>query len=76
MLSIVRNVRWASVLTVVVAGAFTLVALFAALRGRPWAWVIFGLSAAVLIREVRYLQRDRRRHAGFDAPDRRDNPPT
>jgi hypothetical protein len=71
VLQTLRDIRWASVLTVVVAGAFTLVTLAAALRGRVWAWVPFALSAAILVREVRYLQRARRRPAGFDEPDRR-----
>lgn len=71
MLQTLRDVRWASILTVLVAAAFTVVALAAALRGRAWAWVPFALSAAILVREVRYLQRARRPPAGFDEPDRR-----
>ncbi|WP_402468573.1 hypothetical protein [Isoptericola aurantiacus] len=73
MLSTVRDIRWASILTVLLAGAFAIVSLAAALRGRAWAWVPFALSAAILVREVRYLQRARRRSVGFDAPDRRDD---
>jgi hypothetical protein len=67
----VRSVRWASVATVVGAGLVALVALAAVLRGRVWAWVPFVLAAAIAVREVRHLQRARRRHAGFDEPDRR-----
>ncbi|NNU26156.1 hypothetical protein HLI28_01170 [Isoptericola sp. JC619] len=66
-----RKIPWASILTIVLAGAFSAVALFAALRGRVWAWLPFTLCAAVLVRELRYLQRSRRGHVGFDAPDRR-----
>jgi 4-hydroxybenzoate polyprenyltransferase len=67
----IRSVRWASVATVVGAGLVALVALAAVLRGRGWAWVPFVLAAAIAVREVRQLQRARRRHAGFDEPDRR-----
>ncbi|WP_418275772.1 hypothetical protein ACNHYB_13040 [Isoptericola jiangsuensis] len=70
----VRSVRWASVATVVGAGLLALVALVAALRGRPWAWLPFVLCAGVAVREVRYLQRALRRPAGFDEPDRRSTP--
>jgi hypothetical protein len=67
----VRSVRWASVATVVGAGLIAVVALVAALRGRPWAWLPFALAAGIAVREVRYLQRVLRRPVGFDEPDRR-----
>jgi len=72
VLSIVRRVPWASVLTIAAAAVFTLVTLFAALRGRVWAWIPFALAAAILVREIRHVQRSRRRHVGFEEPDRRD----
>lgn len=72
MLQTLRDIRWASVLTIAVAGVFAALSLFAVLRGRVWAWVPLAFSAAILVREIRYVQRARRRHAGFDAPDRRE----
>jgi hypothetical protein len=72
----VRAVRWASLATVVGAGLIAVVALAVALRGRTWAWLPFGLAAAIVVREVRYLQRARRRHATFDEPDRRSAGPS
>nr|WP_216645474.1 hypothetical protein [Isoptericola halotolerans] len=54
------------------AGAIAGLCLLVALRGRPWAWLPFVFAAAIVVREVRLLQRDRRRHVGFDEPDRRE----
>jgi hypothetical protein len=53
----VRDVRWSSVLTVLVAAVVALVFLWVAVRGRVWAWVPFVVAAGVAVREVRYLQR-------------------
>lgn len=72
MLSTVRSIPWSSLATVAGATAVAVVCLLVALRGRPWAWLPFTLAAAVAVREVRVLQRARRRHVGFDAPDRRE----
>lgn len=72
MLSTVRSIRWSSIAMVAGAGAVAVLCLLVALRGRPWAWVPFVFAAAIVVREVRFLQRDRRRHAGFDEPDRRE----
>lgn len=62
-----RNVRWSSVGTVLLAGIVALVMLLVALRGRVWAWIPFALALAVVVREVRYLQRSNRPpRVGFD----------
>jgi 4-hydroxybenzoate polyprenyltransferase len=58
--------------TVLGAVAVALVFLAVAARGRVWAWVPFLVAAGVALREVRLLQRERRRshEAGFDEPPR------
>ncbi|MCG7285188.1 hypothetical protein MHY85_04260 [Cellulomonas sp. ACRRI] len=56
-----RGVRWSSLAVVLGAGALALVCLVLALRGRPWAWLVGFVCAAIAVREVRALQRlDRR----------------
>ncbi|WP_277211016.1 hypothetical protein [Isoptericola croceus] len=72
MLSKVRSVSWSSVATVVGAAVVALLCLAVVLRGRPWAWFPFGIAVAIAVRELRVLQRARRRHVGFDEPDRRE----
>ncbi|GAB2460464.1 hypothetical protein GCM10007967_13510 [Xylanimonas ulmi] len=49
-----------------------LVSLGGVLRGHPWAWAPFAVSAAVALREVRWLGRRHRqaREAQFDRPRR------
>jgi 4-hydroxybenzoate polyprenyltransferase len=74
VLSTVRSIRWSSILMVAGAAVVAALCLLVALRGRPWAWVPFVFAAAIVVREVRFLQRDRRRPVGFDEPDRRDPP--
>ncbi|ACZ29267.1 hypothetical protein Xcel_0228 [Xylanimonas cellulosilytica DSM 15894] len=54
------GIRWASVRTVLVAGAVALVLAWVAVRGRWWAWAPFLLALGVVVREVRWLQRRER----------------
>jgi hypothetical protein len=66
------GIRWKSVATVVGATVVALAFFVAALRGRVWAWLPCALAVGVAVRELRWLQRDRRRgrEAGFDQPRR------
>ncbi|WP_407320387.1 hypothetical protein UQW22_08020 [Isoptericola halotolerans] len=72
MLSTVRSISWSSLAMVAGAAVVAVLCLLVALRGRPWAWLPFVFAAAIVVREVRFLQRSRRRHVGFDEPDRRE----
>lgn len=54
-----RGVRWGSVALVLGGSVIVLVCLGAVLRGRVWAAVPALVVAAVVLREVRGLQRGR-----------------